>query len=167
MNTSDMLQNSNLMVIQAVDGVPETNWDIPGACGEWSVKDIIAHLTSYEQVVLDVLNIFQQGEPTPYVLHWVNQPDAFNAAEVEKRKYLPAQQVIDEYQNLQVQATSLLMQIPAEKIQQSGTMPWYRKECCLADFIDLIYSHTREHCIQIALFRQGLEPGMKRDATAP
>ena len=165
MNTPDVLQNSNLMVIQAVDGLPETDWDIPGACGEWSVKDIIAHFASYEQVILDVLTSFREGEPTPYVLHWVNQPDAFNVTEVEKRKYLTAQQVMDEYQNLQVQATSLLMQIPADGVQQRGTMPWYRKECCLADFIDLIYAHAREHCMQIALFRQRPNLDFERGAS--
>ena len=154
MNTSTMLENSNLLVIQAIDGLTETAWDIPGACGEWSVKDIIAHLASYEHVIADVLNTFLDSEPTPYVLRWIKQPTEFNKTEVEARRYQTAQHVEDEYQDMQVQATSLLQQIPEETIQQRGTMPWYKPDDCLADFIDMVYKHTQEHCEQIKSFRE-------------
>jgi uncharacterized damage-inducible protein DinB len=154
MNASELLEKSNLLVIQTVDDLPETAWDIPGACGNWSVKDIIAHLASYEHIVVDVLSIFQKEQPTPYILEFLHQLDQFNKVEVEARKYETAQHVLDEYQDAQVEATSLLMQIPDEKVQERGTMPWYGEDCCLADFINRIYDHTREHCAQIARFRQ-------------
>lgn len=56
--------------------------------------------------------------------------------------------------DMQVQATSLLQQIPEETIQQRGTMPWYKPDYCLADFIDIVYKHTQEHCEQIKSFRE-------------
>ena len=156
MNASELLEKSNLLVIQTVDDLPETAWDIPGACGNWSVKDIIAHLASYEHIIVDILSIFQKEQPTPYILQFLHQLDQFNKVEVEARKYETAQHVLDEYQDAQVEATSLLMQIPDEKVQERGTMPWYGEDCCLADFINRIYDHTREHCAQIARFRQRL-----------
>ena len=156
MNATELLEKSNLLVIQTVDDLPETAWDIPGACGNWSVKDIIAHLASYEHIIVDILSIFQKEQPTPYILQFLHQLDQFNRVEVEARKYETAQHVLDEYQDAQVEATSLLMQIPDEKVQERGTMPWYGEDCCLADFINRIYDHTREHCAQIARFRQRL-----------
>ena len=156
MNATELLEKSNLLVIQTVDDLPETAWDIPGACGNWSVKDIIAHLASYEHIIVDILSIFQKEQPTPYILQFLHQLDQFNKVEVEARKYETAQHVLDEYQDAQVEATSLLMQIPDEKVQERGTMPWYGEDCCLADFINRIYDHTREHCAQIARFRQRL-----------
>lgn len=154
MNAATMLENGNLMVIQAVDNLNDVEWDVPGVCGEWSVKDIVAHLASYEKIVVDVLTTFQQsGKPTPYVLRWLHQPDEFNREEVETRKYETAQHIEDEYQDWQVQATSLLQQIPEETIQKPGTIPWYKQDCCLADFIDMVYMHTCEHCEQITQFR--------------
>ncbi|HWZ20461.1 MAG TPA: hypothetical protein VNW73_16815 [Ktedonobacteraceae bacterium] len=79
---------------------------------------------------------------------------------------MTAQQVMDEYQDSQVQTTSLLMQIPAEIVRKAGTMPWYSKDCCLADFINRLYEHTCEHCEQIAVFRQGIMPEIGSGATA-
>jgi DinB superfamily len=166
MDASELLQKGNLMVIQVVDGFPEVGWDMPGACGDWSVKDIIAHLTSYEHVTMEVLKTFQGDEPAPIILQFLHHLDDFNKAEVEKRKYLTAQQVMDEYQDTQVQTTSLLMEIPSDKIQQVGTMPWYSQDCCLADFINRLYEHTREHCAQIAVFRQNITPEIGDDGTA-
>ncbi len=148
-----MLENSNLLVIQVVDNLNEVAWDMPGACGEWSVKDIIAHLASYQRVMIDVLNTFSGSEPTPYLLRWMQQHAEFNKAEAEARRYNTAQHVEDEYQDLQVQATSLLQQIPEATVQQKGTMPWYKQEYSLADFIDMLYKHSLEHCEQIKSFR--------------
>lgn len=166
MDASELLQKGNLLVIQVVDGFPEVGWDMPGACGDWSVKDIIAHLSSYEHVAIEVLKTFQGDEPTPFILKFLHHRDEFNSGEVEARKYLTAQQVIDEYQDTQVQTTSLLMQIPGDKVRQTGTMPWYSQDCSLADFIHRHYEHTYEHCKQVALFRQSIKPEIGDDATA-
>ncbi|HEX6484325.1 MAG TPA: DinB family protein [Ktedonobacteraceae bacterium] len=156
MNASEQLEKSNLLVIQTVDDLPEAAWDMPGVCGNWSVKDIVAHLASYEHIVVEVLSIFQKDQPTPSILKFLDQPDQFNAAEVAARKYHTAQHVLDEYQDTQVEATSLLMHIPDEEVQRRGTMPWYGEDACLADFIHRVYEHTQEHCEQIARFRQRL-----------
>src|SRR5690348_12516032 len=128
MNISEALQNTNLLVIRVLDGLAEKAWDTPGVCGDWSVKDIVAHLTSYEHIIVDVLNTFQDSGLTPTVERWMQSRIAFNAAEVEARKYATAQQVMDEYQGTQVEATSLMMQIPPEKVQQTGTIPWYGQQ---------------------------------------
>ena len=149
-----MLENGNLLVIQAVDNLNEVAWDIPGACGEWSVKDTIAHLASYERVMIDVLNTFSGSKPTPYVFRWLEQHDEFNKTEVEARRYNTAQHVENEYQDLQVQATSLLQLIPEATVQQKGMLDWYKPEYSLADFIGMLYQHTLEHCEQIKSFRE-------------
>ena len=166
MNISEVLQNSNLLVIRALDGLPEEEWDVPGACGDWSVKDIVAHMASYEHIIIDVINTFQGGEPTPAIDQWVHSRATFNAIEVESRKYATAQQVMDEFQGAQVEATSLIMQIPPERARQTGAMPWYGKEYSLADFISQAYEHMREHCSQITLFHSRIKAEMENDSSA-
>ena len=67
MNATDILKYGQLTVMQAIDAFPETAWETPGACGVWSVKNIIAHLASYEQVLVDILTTFTGGGSTPCV----------------------------------------------------------------------------------------------------
>ena len=47
MNAVDILKSGQQTVLQAIEGFPETCVDVPGACGAWSVQDIIAHLASF------------------------------------------------------------------------------------------------------------------------
>ena len=167
MNMAELLQNGNLQVIRALDGLPEKEWDIPGACGDWSVKDIVAHLASYEHLIVDVLNTFLGDQLTPTIQHWVDSRAAFNAEGVESCKYATAQQVMDDFQATQVEATSLIMQIPPEKDLQPGTMPWYGQQYSLANFIQQMYEHLCEHVVQISVFHRQIAAEMEGDSAAP
>src|SRR5919109_3203762 len=64
MNAVDILKYGQGTVLQTIEGFPESAWETPGACGVWSVKDIIAHLASHEQVLADALTTFLDGSPT-------------------------------------------------------------------------------------------------------
>jgi len=63
MNAAEMLDNVHLRTIRALDDLPELQWDIPGACGNWTVKEIVAHLTSYELALAEGLKTFL-GQPS-------------------------------------------------------------------------------------------------------
>lgn len=151
---TEILENSHQLVIRTLEDLPEEEWDLPGACGEWSVKEVLAHLTSYEHLLVDIFKTFQGEEPSSYLRETASAFDTFNEREVGKRKYETAQQVLMEYQDLQVQSTSLLTQIPEEAVERKGTMPWYRPELSLSDLINGLAAHTRTHCEQIAQFRE-------------
>jgi uncharacterized protein (TIGR03083 family) len=157
MNTSEILEQSHIVVMQAVDDLSEDEWDVPGVCGEWSVKDIIAHLASYERLLLDVIRAFQGGEVTPFVRNFLANGQVFNEEMVEARKYETAQRVLDEYEDAQVQTTSALATIPEEKTREGGTIPWFASDRCLADVVNMLCTHGQEHSNQIIHFRQRVE----------
>src|SRR5215472_6284828 len=113
MNAVAMLRYGQHTVLHTLEGFPETAVDTPGACGVWSVKDILAHLASYEQVLVDVLSTFT--EPGGH----------FNDTEVEVRKAKTMPEVLDEFNAAHAQVMSLAPQISPERLRQSGTLPWY------------------------------------------
>ncbi|HEX4208408.1 MAG TPA: DinB family protein [Ktedonobacteraceae bacterium] len=154
MQTSQVLEQSHTWVTQAVDDLPESEWEVPGVSGEWSAKDVVTHLAAYERLLLDILHAFTSGEPTPYVRTFLAGGEAFNKQTTEARKYEPAQQVLNEYQEAQVETTSALAQIPEEKMHETGTMPWYKSESSLADIVSMLNRHTKTHCDQIIAFRK-------------
>lgn len=67
MNLSYILKYGHQTVLKTVDGSPDQDWERGGVCGVWSVKDIIAHLASFEHTLVDVLNGFLDGGPTSYL----------------------------------------------------------------------------------------------------
>ncbi len=139
MNAKDILKYGQLTVLQAIDGFPETAWETPGACGVWSVKDIIAHLASYECVLEEVLSTFMGGphNPTPYLTRFIDPGSQFN--------------------DTHAQVMSMMSRISSETLRQNGTLPWYGMEYALDDvLVYMYYGHKREHSAQIAAFRDVL-----------
>ncbi len=157
MNALDILKYGQGTVHQAIEGLPESAWEKPGACGVWSMKDIIAHLTSYEHVMVEVLSTFISSSPTPYLSKFTEPGGGFNDSEVALRKGKTVQEVLGEFQDTHAQVMSLAGRISAETFRQTGTLPWYGMEYALDDFIVYTqYGHKREHSAQIAAFRDQL-----------
>ena len=96
MNANDILKYGQGTVFQAIEGLPESAWETPGACGVWSIKDIIAHLASYEHVLVDVLSTFVGGGSTPYLSKFTDPDTNFNDSEVAARKGKSVRDVLDE-----------------------------------------------------------------------
>src|SRR5260370_31940828 len=102
MNAVDILKYGQLTVLKTLEGFPESEWETPGACGVWSVKDIIAHLASYEHVLEDVLTPFV-GSGTnasgPYLTTFTEPGGQFNDTEVNMRKEKSMQEVLDAFKH--------------------------------------------------------------------
>jgi len=157
MNARDILKYGQQTVLQAIDGFPETAWETPGACGVWSVKDILAHLASYERVLVDILTTFTGGGSTPALNTFLELGGQFNDSEVNRRKKKTIQDVLAEFNDTHTQVMSLLVNIPSETLRQTGTLPWYGLEYALDDvLVYMYYGHKREHSAQIAAFRDRL-----------
>lgn len=157
MNASDILKYGHLTVERAVDGLPESAWEAPGACGFWSVKNIIAHLASFEHVLVEVLAGFVEPMPTPNLDRYTNPAGNFNDGEVEDRAGKTPRETMAEYEEVQARTMELIARIPEETRRRPGTLPWYGVEYALDDFIVYAYyGHKREHCAQIAVFRDHL-----------
>jgi hypothetical protein len=164
MNAIDILKYGHATVLRAIDGLPEQEWQTGGVCGVWSVKDIIAHLASYELVLAELLASFQPGtpmpssstgaSPTPMLDAFIEPGGRFNDAQVALRGSHGHAEVLAEYTGAYERVAALVAQLPAETLRQAGTLPWYGLEYALDDFLVYsFYGHKREHCAQIAVFR--------------
>jgi hypothetical protein len=153
MNTVDILKYGQQTVLKTLEGFPEAELNTPGACGIWSVKDIIGHLASYEHLLFEVLLGFLEVCPTPYMEKAGAGLQQFNDEQVALRRDKTLAEVLAEFNNTHAQVMSLAPRIPAETYRQNGTLPWYGPEYDLDDFIVYtFYGHKREHSAQIAAF---------------
>ena len=159
MNAYDVLKYGNLTLLKTIEGLPEADWMAGGLCGWWSVKDIMAHLTSFEHVLVQVLTSFLGGGPTPTFDQYTSlNGDQFNQVQVGLRKDKTPAEVLAEYHDRQACTMTLVAQIPPETLRQPGTIPWYGMEYSLDDFITYAYyGHKREHSAQIAVFRDQIK----------
>ena len=159
MNLDDVVKYGHLTVLHAIDGLSEAECNVNGVCGHWTVREIIAHLASHELVSNDVLKSFVDASaPKPNFDHYIAQGHDFNDIEVEARSAMGWSEIVREYKAAAAETQKLAARIPVEVRRQVGSIPWYGAEYDLEDlFAYSNYAHKREHCAQIAVYRDTLK----------
>lgn len=168
MNACDILHYGHLTVLNTLEELPESARETGGVCGVWSVKNIIAHLASYEHLLIDVLSSFLDGGPLSTLDNLAERSaERFNDEEVAQRKGQTLAETLAEYNETQAKTMALIGQISAETCRQTGTLSWYGPDYALDDFlVYTYYGHKREHCAQIRVFRDRLVVASESTADA-
>jgi len=81
-----------------LDQIDAAYMDQPGVNGEWSMKDLVAHLTGWNRWLVDRLQAARHGEPEPPP-PWPAQlktDDEINAWIYEASHGRPAREILDE-----------------------------------------------------------------------
>ena len=157
MNAEDILKYGHQTVLQTIEGIADHDWNLAGACGVWSMREIVAHLASYEHLLEDILSSLVGGSATPTLSLYLENPLRFNDDQVATRSQMAANAVVAEYVGAHERTMALIRQIPTEVRSRPGTLPWYGAGYALDDVIVyMYYGHKREHSAQIAAFRDRL-----------
>lgn len=94
--------------------IGETRLGQPGVNGEWSMKDLVAHLTGWNRWLVARLQAAQRGEPEPPP-PWSAQlqsEDEINAWIDESNRGRTARQVLDESDQLFQQLLTVIASLP-------------------------------------------------------
>lgn len=102
---------------EARAGLSEAQLMIPGVTGKWSVRDILAHVTTWEEEALKYLPlVLKGGRPPRYSLTY-GGIDAFNALKTEQKKNLPLAQVLQEMDDVHRRLIAYIESVPLGQFQ--------------------------------------------------
>lgn len=158
MHARDVLMYGHRTVLNELQGINERDTYKTGACGVWSIKDIMAHLASYEQVLVELLRSLTADEPvdTPNLDRY-RSTRKFNDEQVAQRAEMSFDAVVDQYKQTHERVWELMADFPQDMLKQTGLLAWYGEDYDLEDFlIYSFYGHKREHSAQIAAFKDRL-----------
>lgn len=154
MNAHDILAYGHGTFLSALDGIPHERWGEGGVCGVWGVRDVVAHVGSYEIWHTEVLEGLLDGSPAPLSEQRQARGNEFNDWWVSTRADRTPDQVLDEYLRAHEALLDLASNVPSELFPKAGTLPWYGLEYSLDDFIVYSnYGHKREHSAQLNVFK--------------
>lgn len=88
----------------------------PGVTGEWSVKDIIAHVTWWEAEALSHLPLILEGGRPPRYSVTYGGIDAFNALMAERKSVLSLAEVLQERDGTHRRLLDYLQIVPEDQI---------------------------------------------------
>ncbi len=157
MNTVEMFDNGHNTLIDTLARLDVGDTAIPNVCGLWSVKDILIHLTSFEQVLGDLLLSLQgKATDTERLRAFIYDAD-FNYVTVRDNQYKSYNAILEDYVQAHQRASEILIEFPDELRRMKGILAWYGADYDLDDFIAYTYyGHKVEHSAQIATYRDSL-----------
>lgn len=144
----------------AIVGLDDAALAEPGVVGAWSIKDVLGHVTAWEQVVVQPLEQRQRGEaPT---IAGLGSTDEYNAHEAGVRQDWTLQQVRDEAASVHGRLQALLAAITDEEWAAPLTIG--ERERPLGAWIGGALggdegpgTHAAEHAVQIRAWRAARE----------
>lgn len=102
---------------ESYDGLSDARLTEPGIAGEWSLKDMLAHVTTWEEEALQYLPlIIAGGSPPRYATY--GGIDAFNARMTEQKRGLPLAAVVQQLDDTHRQLIDFIQSIPGDQFRQ-------------------------------------------------
>lgn len=98
-------------------GLADETLLIPGVTGEWSIRDIIAHVTWWEEEALKSLPVIRSGGRWPRYSVTYGGIDAFNATMTQRRQHLSLAEVKRQHEEVHAQLVSYIREAPDELIR--------------------------------------------------
>jgi hypothetical protein len=121
MNRQQLLQKLDKAwaeIKESYAGLSDSQLTEPGVMGDWSVKDILAHLTWWEEEALKHLPlIIKEGRPPRYSTQY-GGIDAFNALMTERRQVLSLADVLQQQEETHRQLIEYIQSVPEEQFTQ-------------------------------------------------
>lgn len=89
-----------------------------GVTGEWSVRDIIAHVTTWEEEALKHLPLIIAGGRPPRYSTAYGGIDAFNALTTEQKRSLSLSEVRRQQEDIHCQLVAFIRSAPEDQFRQ-------------------------------------------------
>lgn len=99
-------------------GLSDAQMTEPGVAGDWSVKDILAHVTTWEEEALKYLPLIAQGGRPPRYSVKYGGIDAFNAQMTERNRSLSLAEVRQQRDDTHQRLISYIESAPEEQFMR-------------------------------------------------
>lgn len=127
-------------------GLSDTQLTQPGVAGNWSVKDILAHVTTWEEEALKHLPLIIQGGRPPRYSVLYGGINAFNAQMTEQKRDLLLSEVLRQLDETHRRLIGYIQSTPEEQSTQETR---FRRRLRLDS-----YSHYPKHAMAIRKWRE-------------
>jgi hypothetical protein len=111
----------------------------------WSVKDMLAHLSSIEARLRSMWQHALDGREWPAADKSV---DAYNARCVEERRSWPVERIVDEFKRSGAESLAFIDRLGPEELDRTFNHP-VRGVVTIESLVQIIPRHLREHGAQI------------------
>src|SRR5512146_1291769 len=134
------LDEENRQWESLLNSFDETRMEQPGVAGHWSVKDVVAHITSWRRRTVTRLQAVARGEPPPPPMWPANltEDDEINAWFYEQEHGKSLRQTLDESRQVYQQMRAAIDALPESTLMDMSNFPWLQGQPLTAA---ILFSH--------------------------
>jgi hypothetical protein len=116
-------------------------------CGDWSIKDVLGHLTAWMEYLLERLRA-ARSDRTPERLYQnlsEEEIEQLNRAFAEERKAWPLRQILDDFHSSYDAVYNAVAQLDEELLSDPGRLSWEQRWPLWQSVASDTYEHFDEH----------------------
>ena len=111
----NQLDKSWAAIKESYAGLSDALMTEPGVTGDWSVKDILAHITTWEEEALKYLPLIIKGDRPPRYSVKYGGINAFNAQMTQQKRGLSLSDVLKQLDETHQRLTDYIRQTPGDQ----------------------------------------------------
>lgn len=148
----DALDAARERLLIALDPLPDAALLQPGAIGDWSVRDLLAHLTVWEAELVTALMRLQQGKKPDRLLQALADRDAYNAARFIENKDRDLDRIFDDLQGVRAQLEQWLEGFSDRALNNPQRYKWLAGQPLWELIASLTFQHEAAHAAAVEAF---------------
>jgi len=146
------LAESRLALLQAIEGLSEEEMTQVQVEEVWTIKDVLGHITSWEETCLEPLQRFADGGP--YDVQVIENYLAWNDVEAARKREVPLDTILDELADIRQGLVEAVSRLSAGHWEQRVPFAW-GGQGKIADTLTGLHVHEMEHVSHIQRWRGG------------
>lgn len=144
------LDDERQELMEMLEDLPDELLLTPGVVGEWSIKDILAHLTYWEGQAVTLLFQVQRGMEQPTTAHFSQESvDILNQRWFEAGKDRPLEQIWADWQGVRKQSIRRVGELSEDELNDPNLYPWLKGQPLYQWVLNDTTEHEAEHTDQI------------------
>ncbi len=148
------LTQSREKFLEALEGLSEEAMLEPGVVGEWSVKDVLAHISRWEAELVKLLWQARQGVKPTTQLNSQEPDEEINARWQQEDRSRPLERILQDFHGVRNQTIRRLEAFTEQELNDPQRFPWLEGKPLWRWVAGDSFKHEIEHLEQIITWRK-------------
>ena len=162
MNKSDVLfhlEADREAFLEILENIPQEHWNSPGVVGEWSIKDILFHLSRWEAELIKLLWELHLGQKPTTLEFTQKDVDKTNKDFYLELRFRSLERVLEDFHAVRNQTILRVEAFTDKDLNDTKRFPWLKERPLWEWIASDSFEHEMEHAPQIVEWSRKLTKG--------
>jgi hypothetical protein len=150
----DALEDTREATLEAIEGLDDESMQEPNVIDDWSVKDILFHISMWEAELVKLLWQASQGQRPTSLLISDASVDQLNAEWHEKSQERSLELILEDFHSVRKQTSRRVEAFSDRDLNDLQRYPWLQGQPLWEWIAGESYEHEAEHAAQIRDWRE-------------